>query len=374
VRSRLPAFIAIVQSVLFLGHAVVYATWIALWGVPPAPWLLALRITLGALSISFVTSSILAFRWSNWFVRAFYAMASAWLGFLNFLACAAVLAWIVFGIAWLVGWPSSGPAIVAALYGLAVVVGIYGMLNATQIRTRHVSVNLPNLPASWRARTALFVSDLHLGHIRGVRFCRKIVDMTAALAPDVVFIGGDLYDGTRVDPKRVAQPWSELKAKFGTYLIAGNHEEFSGRASLKAAEGAGIHVLNDRKVVLDGLQIVGVDYHASISAKRFELVLHGMQLDPNCASILISHSPHRLAVAERAGISLQLSGHTHRGQILPSRWMVERIFGPYAYGLQRFGKMMVYTSSGAGTWGPPMRVGTDSEIVLIRFDGGGGAP
>jgi uncharacterized protein len=374
VRSRLPAFIAIVQFVLFLGHVVVYATWIGLWGVPPEPWLLALRITLGVLSISFVTASVLAFRWSNWFVRGFYAVASAWLGFLNFLACAAVLAWICYGVAWLAGWRVGGPAIVATLYSLAVVVGIYGMVNAARVRTRRIRLNLANLPESWRGRTAVFVSDLHLGHIRGVRFCRKIVKMTAALAPDIVFIGGDLYDGTRVDPKRVTQPWSDLKTTFGTYLIAGNHEEFSGRASLRAAEGAGIHVLNDRKVVLDGMQIVGVDYHASISAKRFELVLHGMQLDPNCASILVSHSPHRLAVAERAGISLQLSGHTHRGQILPSRWMVERIFGPYAYGLHAFGKMMVCTSSGAGTWGPPMRVGTDSEVVVLSFGGAGDGP
>jgi len=372
VRRRLPVVIAVIQAILFLGHAAVYVTWLKLWGVPGEPALLALRITLAALSVSFVTASILAFRSSNWFVRVFYGLAATWLGFLNFLGCAAALAWIFYGIAWLSGWRSSGPVIVATLFGLALLVGFYGILNGARIRIRRVDVNLPNLPESWRGRSAAFVSDLHLGHIRGVRFCRRIVEMTAALAPDIVFIGGDLYDGTRADPKRLAEPWSELRAPFGTYLIAGNHEEFAGRASLKAAENAGIRVLNDRKVVIDGMQIVGVDYHASASARRFELILHGMELDRGCASILVSHSPHRLAVAEQAGISLQLSGHTHRGQLLPSRWIVERIFGPYAYGLRAFGKMMVYTSSGAGTWGPPMRVGTHSEIVLIHFDGANG--
>ncbi|HKS66924.1 MAG TPA: metallophosphoesterase [Candidatus Acidoferrales bacterium] len=368
-RSRLSAFIAVIQSVLFLGHVIVYVTWIELWGVPPQPWLLVLQIALVLLSISFVTASILAFRWSNWFVRAFYGIASGWLGFLNFLACAAVLAWICYGIAWLGGWRTSGRAIVGALYGLALLVGIYGMLNALRVRTRRVDVNLPNLPETWRGRTAVFVSDLHLGHIRGARFCKKIVEMIAALAPDIVFIGGDLYDGTRVDPSRVTEPWSAMSAPLGTYLIAGNHEEFAGGASLRAAEGAGMSVLNDRKVVVEGMQIAGVDYRASASARRLELILHGMELDRNRASVLLSHSPNRLAVAERAGISLQLSGHTHRGQLIPSRWMVERIFGKYSYGLHAFGKMMVYTSSGVGTWGPPMRVGTASEIVLIRFDG-----
>jgi uncharacterized protein len=373
VRRRLPYFIAVVQAILFLGHFVVYETWIQLWGTPSPNALLALRVTLAVLSISFVTASALAFRFSNVIVRAFYRLAAAWLGFLNFLACAAAVAWVAYGIGWLVGWRSGGPIIVEVLYGLAVLIGIYGLFNASHLRIRRVSVNLPNLPESWRERTAAFISDLHLGHIRNFRFSNRLVEKLATLAPDIIFIGGDLYDGTHVDARRVVEPWSRQPSPLGTYLIAGNHEIFAGRASLRAAESAGIRVLNDEKVVVDGLQIVGVDYHASTSANRLSLMLHRLNIDPNHASILLSHSPHRLGVAERAGISLQLSGHTHRGQLLPVRWVVERIFGPYAYGLHPFGKMMVYTSSGVGTWGPPMRVGTNSEIVLISFDGSNGS-
>lgn len=372
-RRRLPFFIAVVQTILFLGHFVVYETWIWLWGTPSSSVLLALQVALGVLSISFVTTSALAFRFSNVIVRTLYRIAAAWLGFLNFLACASVVAWIVYGISWLVGWRSGGPIIVGTLFGLAILIGIYGMLNALRLRVRRVSVNLPNLPESWRERTAAFISDLHLGHIRNFRFSRRLVEKLATLAPDIIFIGGDLYDGTHVDAGRVVEPWSRQSSPLGTYLIAGNHEIFAGRASLQAAESAGIRVLNDEKVVVDGLQIVGVDYHASTSASRFALMLHHMNIDANSPSILLTHSPHRLAVAERAGISLQLSGHTHRGQILPVRWIVERIFGPYAYGLHPFGKMMVYTSSGVGTWGPPMRVGTHSEIVLISFNGANGS-
>lgn len=372
-RRRLSFFIAAVQIILFLGHAIVYVTWVDLWGAPAGNGLLALRIALGVLSISFVTASMVAFRFSNIVVRTFYRVAAAWLGFLNFLVCASVVAWIAFGIAWLAGWRSGGRPIVGTLYALAVLVGIYGILNAARVRIRRVSVDLPNLPESWRERTAAFVSDLHLGHIRNVGFSRRIAELLEALDPHIVFIGGDLYDGTHVNARRVVEPWAEKQAPLGTYLIAGNHEMFAGQASLKAAENAGIRVLNDEKVVVDGMQIVGVDYHATASPKRFEWMLQRMDIDPNRASILLSHSPHRLAVAERAGISLQLSGHTHRGQMLPVRWMVERIFGPYAYGLHAFGKMMVYTSSGVGTWGPPMRVGTNSEIVLISFDGRNGS-
>jgi len=109
VRRRLPYFIAVVQTILFLGHAVIYATWVNLWGGPSGAALVGLRVALAVLSISFVTTSILAFRFSNIVVRSLYRLAAVWLGFLNFLACASVVAWIVFGIAWLAGWRSGGP-------------------------------------------------------------------------------------------------------------------------------------------------------------------------------------------------------------------------------------------------------------------------
>ena len=115
------------------------------------------------------------------------------------------------------------------------------------------------------------------------------------------------------------------------------------------------------------LQIVGVDYHDSIKADRFQTVLQRAQIQPDRASILLSHSPHALLIPAKAGISLQLSGHTHGGQIFPFTWFTRRIFGAYTYGLKRFGEMWVYTTTGAGTWGPPMRVGTRPEIVLIEF-------
>lgn len=362
-------FIAIVQLVLLLGHVAVYKTWIDLWGVPNASVLLWVRVALVILAASFVVASILAFWFSNPFVRVFYRIASVWVGFLNFFLCATVLSWVVYGLGWALGWRTSGRPIVAAFFFLATIVSVYGIVNAGRIRTRRVTVNLPNLPESWRGRTAALVSDLHLGHVRGYGFSSRIVAIISALRPEIVFIAGDLYDGTRADLHHLAEPWSKISVALGTYFVAGNHEEFTDPAKyFDAVRSAGIRVLNNEKVDVDGVQIVGVDYRASVGPRRFESILHAANLDPSVPSILLSHAPNGLPIAERAGISLQLSGHTHRGQLIPSRWIVERIFGPYAYGLHPFGKMMVYTSSGAGTWGPPMRVGTDPEIVVIRFE------
>jgi uncharacterized protein len=256
-----------------------------------------------------------------------------------------------------------------AFFGAAILAGIYGTANAARPRVKRISVKLPGLPETWRGRTAAMVSDLHLGHVRNFGFARKVVKLLSQLQPSVVFMAGDLYDGVAADLPGLARPFSELRVPFGSFFVAGNHEEFTDASKyLKAVASAGVRVLNNEAVTIDGLQIVGVDYHASVNSDYFMSILQSAGLDPTRASILLSHAPHLLEIPERSGISLQLSGHTHHGQLIPSKWIVDRVYGRYAYGLQRFKKMMIYTSCGVGTWGPPMRVGTDPEIVIIQFD------
>jgi len=210
---------------------------------------------------------------------------------------------------------------------------------------------------------------LHLGHVRNIGFLRRIVRKLSQLRPDVLFIPGDMYDGTALDLAPLAKPWAEFSAPFGAYFITGNHEQFTGPAKyLDAVRQSGIHVLENEKIVLDGLQIVGVGDRDAASAERFRSILRQAALDRNAASILLVHNPNRLPIAAEAGISLQLSGHTHRGQYFPFTAIVDGIYGKYAYGLNRFGDLQVYTSCGVGTWGPPMRLGSNPEIVLIQFE------
>jgi predicted MPP superfamily phosphohydrolase len=220
-----------------------------------------------------------------------------------------------------------------------------------------------------RGRAAALVTDTHLGHIIGRRFLRRIVATLGQLRPDVVFVSGDMFDGTHVDYNRLAAPWRSLAPRFGSYFVTGNHEEFSDPAKyLDAIRNSGMHVLHNEAVDLDGLQVLGIPYHESANPHRFQAILENAQLDPTRASVLLTHVPHSLPIVEEQGISLQLSGHTHGGQIFPFTWFTSRIFGEFTYGLKRFGDLLVYTSSGAGTWGPPMRVGTTPEVVLIQFE------
>lgn len=367
-RSRISVFVVVVQSVLLLAHWFLYDTWISFHAVPDPPGITGLQIGLAALSVSFIAASLLAFRSANLFARIFYRIAAVWLGTVNFLFMAACVCWIVYFAALLAGFHIDRSAWAGAMLGLAVLASLYGVLNAHWVRIKRIEVKLPNLPPAWRGRVAALVSDVHLGHVNGLGFMRRIIARLDRLKPDILFITGDLYDGTKVDPASLAEPWKDCAAPWGAYFITGNHEEFRDRALyLDAVRDAGVRVLQNERVVVDGLQVVGVHFRESANPTQFRSILRNAGIEKESASILLSHSPHALPVAEEAGLSLQLSGHTHGGQFFPFTWFTQRIFGAYTYGLKRFGQMLVYTTTGAGTWGPPIRVGTHPEIVLIEF-------
>jgi uncharacterized protein len=369
VRARIPIFVSIIQAFLFLVHIALYATWTFFWGAPDYSHAVEMRIALTLLSVSFVAASLLAHQYFNPLVRAVYTVASVWLGFVSFFFLAACACWVAYGVPLLFGMYVEKRSLAAVCFGLGLLAGICAIVNAAWTRVVRVSVKLPNLPSAWRGRTAAVVSDLHLGHVRNAGFLRRIVRKLSQLRPDILFIPGDMYDGTATDLERLAKPWAEFSAPLGAYFITGNHEQFfSPSKYLDAVRQSGIRVLENEKVILDGLQIVGVHFYDSVNAERFRSILRQADLDRNVASILLVHNPNRLPVAAEAGISLQLSGHTHRGQFFPFTAIVSRIYGKYAYGLNRFGDLAVYTSCGVGTWGPPMRLGSNPEIVLIKFE------
>jgi uncharacterized protein len=369
VRRSIPTFVAIVQSMLFLVHLALYGTWMFFWGALDPSGLFGLRVALAALSISFVAASLLGFRYSNFLVRIFYTLAAFWLGLVNFFFLAACACWVAYVATDLFGVQLERRPLVVVFLGLALLTAIYGVVNAWWTRVRRVTVKLPGLPESWRGRTAALVSDWHLGHVRNRGFVRHILRMLTRLQPDVLFITGDLYDGTAADLDRLGDPWAKFSLPLGSYYVTGNHEEFTSSVKyLEAVKRSGIRVLNNEKIIVDGLQIIGVQFRESLNVEKFRSILRQAALDHGVSSIFLVHTPDHLPIAEEAGISLQLCGHTHRGQFFPFTLLIRRMYGQYAYGLRKFGGLTVYTSSGAGTWGPPFRVGTSPEIVLIRFE------
>jgi len=362
--------VGIIVMIALIGgiHYVVYQSLVTAFSVFNPGILRALQAAFAALGIGSLASLFAARKYSNFLTKALSAVTMTWIGFLIFLFFAACFYGVVAGI-----FALSTPGVSTLFFGrltlsVGLLAGLFGVINAGNMLVTEYEVALPNLPPSWKGRRAAFVSDVHLGQIRSADFAAKVAGKIRSLGADIVFIGGDLYDGVKVDADAIIRPFRNLGAPLGTYFVMGNHEEYGGEEIYgKAIRAAGISILNDEKVVIDGMQIVGVDYLTTTSDDDFQKVLARVAIDRNKPSILLRHVPLGLAIAEQAGISLQLSGHTHRGQIWPLNHLTKAIYRGFDYGLGNLGAMQVLTSSGVGTWGPPLRIAAKSEIVLIAF-------
>ncbi len=365
-RRRMAFLLVVIPAILLAANGFVCATWNHFSGTTAMPtW----QFDSFALILTFVGTTILGFRYSNFGLRLAYRISAVWLGVLSFSFFAACAVWILSAAAALFPFHYEAKVAADVLFGLAILASIYAILNANWLRVTRITVNLPNLPAAWHGRTVALVTDLHLGNVRGARFARRVVAKLQHLQPHAVFISGDLFDGIKANLDALAEPWKQLSAPAGIYYVTGNHEEFTDRAKfITAVQRAGVRVLNNEKVDVQGLQIIGVHDGDMDDPPRFRALLRQAELDRSRASILLGHQPSSLAVSEEEGISLQLSGHTHGGQIWPWTLVAARVHGRFIHGLNRFGEMLVYTSNGAGTWGAPMRLGTKSEIVLIRLE------
>ncbi len=330
---------------------------------------LTLLASLAILSISFLGASLIGFRLTNMVLRQVYRIAAVWLGFVNYAFFAALLCWIVYLATRLAGVSVERQYLALSFLAVAILITGYGVVNSAWTRVHRIAVKISRLPEAWQGRTAVLITDVHLGNYRTYGFARRIVKMAAALQPDVVFIAGDLFDGTPALLDRLVEPLRTLKPPLGSFFVEGNHEEFRDRANfLKAVAATGVRILDNQRVELDGLQIVGVTYRDATHGEHFRKTLRATGLDRSRPSILLTHAPDRVNVSAEEGISLQLSGHTHHGQFWPWTRAAARMYGKYVHGLQRAGEMQIYTSYGAGTWGPPLRVGTNAEIVWIRFE------
>ena len=365
-RTRIAFFLTVIVGLLLSVNWFVCHTWNYFRAIPSMPlW----QIIPSLLTISFVVTTLLGFHQTNALLRIVYRVSAIWLGVLSFTFFASVVCWFIYVPVMLFDLRADPRLIAVVAFGLAFFVSVYGLVNAAWIRVTRITVNLPNLPDAWRGRSAALLTDLHLGNVRGRSFTRGVVARLQRLQPDAVFISGDMFDGTKADLDWLVASWSKLSVPRGAYFVTGNHEEFTSRDKfVDAIERTGIRVLNNEKVDLDGLQIVGVHDGEAGDPQTLRAVLQSTQLDDQRPSILLAHQPSNLATAAEAGISLQLSGHTHGGQIWPWSWVAAVVHGRFNYGLNRVGALQVFTSSGVGTWGMPMRVGTKSEIVLLRFE------
>jgi len=216
------------------------------------------------------------------------------------------------------------------------------------------------------------ISDIHLGPTIKGDFLKRIVDSVNMLDADMVVITGDLVDGTVDELRKDVLPLTDLKSKFGTFFITGNHEYYSGvQPWVRELEGMGITVLlNEHRIIQVNkrkLLVAGVtDYSAERIVKDHKSdPAKAIMGAPECdARILLAHQPRSIFKAAELGFDLMISGHTHGGQYFPWNFFVG-LQQPYVKGLHKHGKTWVYVNRGTGYWGPPVRLGVPSEITEI---------
>lgn len=243
-------------------------------------------------------------------------------------------------------------------------------------RIRRVDVPFERLDPALEGVRIVQITDLHIGPTIRASYVRRVARMASALDADLVALTGDLVDGPVARLARHVAPLAELTARARVFYVPGNHEYYSG---------AGPWLAHFRSL---GFEVLLNEY-ATVSIRGARIIVGGV-LDPAAARVsgpeqvprpdlaagagegaafrlLLAHNPKLAPLAQAAGFNLQLSGHTHAGQFFPWTLAVRLIHAPHVAGLSRSGRMWVYVSAGTGTWGPPLRLGSEPELTLIRL-------
>jgi predicted MPP superfamily phosphohydrolase len=274
-----------------------------------------------------------------------------------------------------------GPRLFWGIAGATALIVAWAAIDAENIRIRTVVVPTAKLAPGSRPVRVVQVSDVHLGMLVGPRRLGVILGRVRAARPDLLVATGDMLDAVGAHLEPLAAMWREIEPPLGKYAITGNHEYYTGiPGALAFLEGAGFRVLRDQTVVVPGVaNLVGMEYRAPAGlagapARLRPLAEQLRDGDPRLFTLLLKHLPTGFEEeAAPLGVDLQLSGHTHDGQMYPFRWLVRLSFR-HLRGLHRQGASLLYVSRGTGTWGPPLRFLAPPEVTVFELTPAAVAP
>jgi predicted MPP superfamily phosphohydrolase len=259
-----------------------------------------------------------------------------------------------------------------AVLTITFMISAYAIFNSWNTQITNQEVKVKGLTKEIRA---MHLSDIHIGHFRGKNFLKKIVGKTNQQNVDVVFITGDLFDGKINLTRKELQSLTQLKAPI--YFVEGNHDRYTDVETIKQyLREIDVHVLENEMTNFGDLQIIGLNHmradsstfnmHAAGNHSTVQSTLDKLSPDKNKPSVLLHHSPDGVKYANQHGVDLYLAGHTHAGQLFPIIYIANLIF-EYNRGMHDYKGTKMFVSEGAGTFGPPMRLGTKSEITVITL-------
>ncbi|BAH05081.1 hypothetical protein CKR_0030 [Clostridium kluyveri NBRC 12016] len=251
---------------------------------------------------------------------------------------------------------------------------IYGTFNAKKLKIKTYNVNIPKNETILKELNIVMISDIHISNIDDKRQ-NKIINVINNLNPDIVFIVGDILDDIIPFVEyKMMDDFHKINSKYGVYACLGNHDYLNGDLSymIDKLNESKINVLRDSVVeIAHSFYIIGREdksYEMISKQKRIKLSNIVERINSKLPIIMLDHQPIDIPEAEDAGIDLQLSGHTHKGQFFPFNFITNKLFKVH-YGYLRTGRLQVVVSCGAGTWGPPIRIGSTSEVVniIVKF-------
>jgi len=260
-----------------------------------------------------------------------------------------------------------------SVVGFSLVVGLTAVRLALRPpAVRRVELRLARWPRALDGYRIVQISDVHIGPLLGRRFAADIVARCRTLRPNLLAVTGDLVDGSVAQLADEVAPFAALHAPDGVFFVTGNHDYFSGaRAWVEAVQGLGWRVLRNERVVIEAngaaFELAGVDDHqggALVGELGEDLPTALTGRTPSRPLVLLAHDPATFQQASQMGIDLQLSGHTHGGQIWPFRYLV-RLYTPFVAGVHERNGAQLYVSCGTGFWGPPMRLFAPAEITEL---------
>ncbi len=249
---------------------------------------------------------------------------------------------------------------------------LYGYINAKNVTVKTFDLPIDKKNPLLKELTIVMASDIHLGTIIGRNPTRKIVELINSLKPDIILLPGDIID-SEVEPvvkQDLGSVLRELSATYGVFGVTGNHEYIGGvEEAVRYIRAHNVDVLRDEVREVAGVTIIGREdrsYHGSNGEKRKTLGELAANIDHSKPLIIMDHQPFHLNEAEEIGADLQVSGHTHHGQLWPLSYITKRMY-EMSWGYIKKGKTHIYVSSGAGSWGPPVKIGNDAEIIQFRL-------
>lgn len=359
-------FFALSTLVLIAGHALFWYVFIKVFQITDSFQQILVAVVFGGLFLSAVISSYISHKWDNLLTRAYYIFSGLWIGYFMNLCLMLVLVIIIKYSGLLFGWFMPYWLIKIILFGGAGVLSIFGVYRVWMPQITEHDVYIKDLPEAWDGKTVVQLSDVHLGPVYQKKFFSRLIDKINDLKPEILFITGDLFDGTEAEFAWLNHPFTKLNVPKGIYYGFGNHDLYLGfNRVIDLLKENPVEILDNKMVEVDGLQIIGINYSFNSSFNLEEEILKQVSYSRSKPSILLLHAPRNIELAKKAGIDLQLSGHTHDGQLWPFNYLVQWAHHGYGYGFFEEGDFTLVVNSGAGTWGPPMRTAARSEIVKI---------